>query len=130
MSGALNHLFLRLTFCANRELLYDLHPYVWDMPGFVSLLSSYVKCFASGQFPHMMATFNLCSYTWFSKGWKETFMSGKQESRVLRGGLTAVLQRLLPVNSGNDLFIYKSPDVPRRKTYTIRPYLAVDESRV
>jgi hypothetical protein len=28
------------------------------------------------------------------------------------------------------LFIYKSPDVPRRKTYTIRPYLAVDESRV
>lgn len=43
MSCALNHLFRRLTFCANRELLYDLYPYVWDMRGVVSLLNSYVK---------------------------------------------------------------------------------------
>jgi hypothetical protein len=43
MSAALNRLFRRLTFCANRELLYDLYPYVWDMRGVVSLLNSYVK---------------------------------------------------------------------------------------
>jgi hypothetical protein len=43
MSAALNRLFQRLTFCANRELLYDLYPYVWDMRGVVSLLNSYVK---------------------------------------------------------------------------------------
>lgn len=43
MSRALNQLFRRLTFCANRELLYDLYPYVWDMRGVVSLLNSYVK---------------------------------------------------------------------------------------
>lgn len=28
----------------------------------------------------------------FSKGWKETFMSGEQEPWVFRGGLTADLQ--------------------------------------
>ena len=40
------------------------------------------------------------------------------------------MQRLIPVDSGNDLFIYKPPDVPSSKIYTIRPYLAVDESHV
>jgi hypothetical protein len=38
-----NRLFRRLTFSANRELVYDLYPYVWDMRGVVSLLNSYVK---------------------------------------------------------------------------------------
>lgn len=57
-------------------------------------------------------------------------MSGEQEPWVFRGGLTADLQRLIPVDSGNDLFIYKPPDVPSSKIYTIRPYLAVDESNV
>ncbi|GLG94788.1 Uncharacterized protein GBIM_01914 [Gryllus bimaculatus] len=112
MSKALNTLFQRLTFCANRELLYDLYPYVWDMRGVVSLLNSYVK------------------WLGFSKGWKETFMSGDQEPWVFRGGLTADLQRLIPVDSGNDLFIYKPPDVPSSKIYTIRPYLPSDETQV
>lgn len=30
--------------------------------------------------------------TGFSKGWKESFMSGEQEPWVFRGGLTADLQ--------------------------------------
>ncbi|KAJ9585196.1 hypothetical protein L9F63_002999, partial [Diploptera punctata] len=63
MSIALNRMFRRLTFCANRELLYDLYPYVWDMRGVVSLLNSYVKWLASGQFPHMMTSFTLGTYT-------------------------------------------------------------------
>lgn len=33
-----------------------------------------------------------CYYLGFSKGWKETFMSGEQEPWVFRGGLTADLQ--------------------------------------
>ncbi|XP_067010985.1 protein O-GlcNAcase [Anabrus simplex] len=130
MTKALNAMFQRLTFCANRELLYDLYPYVWDMRGVVSLLNSYVKWLASGRFPQMMASFTVGSYTWFSKGWKETFMSGEQEPWVFRGGLTADLQRLIPVDSGNDLFIYKPPDVPSSRIYTIRPYLLQDESQV
>jgi protein O-GlcNAcase/histone acetyltransferase len=36
-------LFTRLTYINNRELLYELYPYVWDMRGVVALLNSYVK---------------------------------------------------------------------------------------
>ncbi|KAG7200769.1 hypothetical protein KM043_001314 [Ampulex compressa] len=43
MCNAVNRLFQRLTFCNNRELLYDLYSYMWDMRGVVSLLNSYVK---------------------------------------------------------------------------------------
>ncbi|KAK3932161.1 Protein O-GlcNAcase [Frankliniella fusca] len=60
-------------------------------------------------------------FRWFSKGWKETFMSGEHEPWVFRGGLIADLQRLLPVDSGTDLFVYKIPEVPSNKMYDIRP---------
>lgn len=43
MCNAVNRLFQRLTYCNNRELLYDLYSYMWDMRGVVSLLNSYVK---------------------------------------------------------------------------------------
>ncbi|XP_011495970.1 PREDICTED: protein O-GlcNAcase isoform X1 [Ceratosolen solmsi marchali] len=128
--NAVNRLLQRLTYCSNRELLYDLYSYVWDMRGVVSLLNSYVKWLAFGRFPVTMTTFTHGSYTWFSNGWKETFMSGDQEPWVFRGGLTADLQRLIPVDSGNDLFIYKAPEVPSSKIYTIRPYLPDDEEAI
>ncbi|XP_012287820.1 protein O-GlcNAcase isoform X3 [Orussus abietinus] len=130
MCNAVNRLFQRLTYCNNRELLYDLYSYVWDMRGVVSLLNSYVKWLACGRFPSTMTTFTQGSYTWFSNGWKETFMSGDQEPWVFRGGLTADLQRLIPVDSGNDLFVYKAPEVPSSKIYTIRPYESGDEDAV
>lgn len=34
------------------------------------------------------------------------------------------------MDSGNDLFVYKAPDVPTSKVYTIRPYLPSDELQV
>ncbi|GLV34255.1 O-GlcNAcase [Carabus blaptoides fortunei] len=130
MYQAVNRLFQHLAFCNNRELLYDLYSYVWDIRGIVSLLNSYIKWLAGGQFPSTMPSFTQGTYTWFSKGWKETFMSGEQEPWVFRGGLTADLQRLIPVDSGNDLFIYKAPDIPTSRVYTIRPYLSSDEQQV
>lgn len=130
MAQAVNRLFQHLSGCNNRELLYDLYSYVWDIRGVISLLNSYIKWLAGGQFPASMPSYTQGNYTWFSKGWKETFMSGEQEPWVFRGGLTADLQRLIPVDSGNDLFLYKAPDVPTSRVYTIRPYLVQDEIRV
>ncbi|KAB0795141.1 hypothetical protein PPYR_11980 [Photinus pyralis] len=130
MAQAVNRLFQHLSGCNNRELLYDLYAYVWDIRGVISLLNSYIKWLAGGQFPASMPSYTQGNYTWFSKGWKETFMSGEQEPWVFRGGLTADLQRLIPVDSGNDLFIYKAPDVPTCRVYTIRPYTTQDERRV
>lgn len=112
MSRALNRLFTRLTYINNRELLYELYPYVWDMRGVVALLNSYVKWLA------------------FNQGSKPGFLSGESEPWVFRGGLAADLQRLLPLESVNDLFHYKSPETPTRQVYTIRPYLASDEKNV
>ncbi|XP_054273322.1 protein O-GlcNAcase isoform X2 [Macrosteles quadrilineatus] len=130
MSQSVNRLFQRLTFAHNRELLYDLYPYVWDMRGVISLLNSYIKWLAKGRFPQMVSNYTLGNYTWFSKGWKESFMSGDQEPWVFRGGLTADLQRLIPVDAGSDLFVYKAPEVPCSKIYTVRPYLPEDEPGV
>ncbi|XP_076265863.1 O-GlcNAcase isoform X3 [Rhynchophorus ferrugineus] len=130
MTQAVNRLFQHISSCNNRELLYDLYSYIWDIRGVISLLNSYVKWLANGQFPSSMPSYTQGTYTWFSKGWKETFMSGEQEPWVFRGGLTADLQRLIPVDSGNDLFVYKVPDLPTCRVYTIRPYLPTDEEQV
>lgn len=40
------------------------------------------------------------------------------------------VQRLIPVDAGSDLFVYKAPDVPCSKIYTVRPYLTQDETEV
>lgn len=112
MTQAVGRLFARLTFVPNRALLYDLYPYLWDIKGVISLLNSYVK------------------WIGFSKGYKEAFISGEQEPWLFRGGLTAELQRLLPLESVSDLFLYKPPESPSSKTYTIRPYLPSDEPLV
>lgn len=49
---------------------------------------------------------------------------------MFRGGLTADLQRLIPVDSGNDLFLYKLPEVPSTSFPSIRPYVHSDEPLV
>lgn len=36
----------------------------------------------------------------------------------------------MPVDSGNDLFIYKLPDIPTTNCYIIRPYNYTDEEEV
>ncbi|XP_045473462.1 protein O-GlcNAcase isoform X1 [Harmonia axyridis] len=130
ISEGVNKLVKNLTSCNNRELLYDLYPYVWDIRSVISLLNSYVRWLAGGHFPASMPSYTQGTYTWFSKGWRETFMSGDQEPWVFRGGLTADLQRLMPVDSGNDLFVYKIPDVPTCRIFTIRPYANTDENDV
>lgn len=138
----------KIATCVNRELCYDLFTYAWEISSVISIFSAYVKWLALGQFPSNSNSFTQGSYTWFSKGWKETFMSGDQEPwvrslnpllllfltksifQVFRGGLIADLQRLIPVDSGNDLFIYKLPDTPTLNFYSIRPYNNLDESEV
>ncbi|XP_076367728.1 O-GlcNAcase isoform X1 [Tachypleus tridentatus] len=130
MTKALDMLLIRLTYVPNRSLLYDLYPYIWDIKGVVSLLNSYLKWLALGRVPPAVSSLITPSFTWFSKGYKESFTSGEQEPWLFRGGLTAELQRLLPLESVSDLFLYKAPDTPSDKVYTIRPYLSSDEAAI
>ncbi|KAH8264228.1 hypothetical protein KR038_004797 [Drosophila bunnanda] len=96
-------LLIKIANCQNKEICHELYSYVWDISGALSLLNCYIKWLALGHFPQNMSSYTEGSYTWFSKGWKEAFMSGDQEPWVFRGGLIADLQRLMPVDSGNDL---------------------------
>ncbi|CAH1154331.1 unnamed protein product [Phaedon cochleariae] len=130
LSKAVDKLGQHMTNCNNRELLYELYSYMWDIRSVISLLNSYIKWLANGWFPTSMQSYTQGTYTWFSKGWKETFMSGEQEPWVFRGGLTADLQRLIPVDSGNDLFVYKIPEVPSNRVFTIRPYIPCDDEKI
>lgn len=45
-------------------------------------------------------------------------------------GFACFIQRLIPVDRGTDLYLYKAPDIPGSQTYTIRPYRASDETAV
>ena len=66
----------------------------------------------------------------FAKGWREAFSGGDQEPWVFRGGLAGDLQRLIPLDSPNELFAYSVVDSPGSKLYSIRPYLPRDEKAV
>ena len=63
----------------------------------------------------------------FPTGIREAFMSGDHEPWVFRGGLAADLQRLMPVDSGNDLFLYQYPESPVSEVFHIRPFRPSDE---
>uniref|UniRef100_A0A182MJ35 protein O-GlcNAcase n=1 Tax=Anopheles culicifacies TaxID=139723 RepID=A0A182MJ35_9DIPT len=117
----------KISLCANKELCYDLFSYVWDIASVLSLLSAFVKWLTLGNFPPNINSFNQGGYNWFSKGWKETFMSGDQEPWIFRGGLVADLQRLIPLDAANDLFLYKTPETSAVRLYSIRPYTFSDE---
>lgn len=116
--------------CVNQELCYDLYTYCWEISTVVSICSSYVQWLALGKFPTNSNSYIQGSYTWFSKGWKETFMSGEQEPWIFRGGLVVDIQRLIPIDSGNDLFIYKLPETPVLSLFSIRPFVNQDEKNV
>uniref|UniRef100_A0A3Q2FFC0 Protein O-GlcNAcase n=1 Tax=Cyprinodon variegatus TaxID=28743 RepID=A0A3Q2FFC0_CYPVA len=106
------HMFTRLSNTANRTILFDLYPYIWDIKSIMSMVKSFVlwlgcRSQSSAQFP-----------------------KGEQESWAFRGGLAGEFQRLLPIDGANDLFYQPPPSLPTSKIYTIRPYYPKDEAAV
>uniref|UniRef100_A0A3Q2YCJ2 Protein O-GlcNAcase n=1 Tax=Hippocampus comes TaxID=109280 RepID=A0A3Q2YCJ2_HIPCM len=105
-------MFTRLSNSANRTILYDLYPYIWDIKSIISMVKSFVQWLgcrsqSSAQFP-----------------------KGDQEPWAFRGGLAGEFQRLLPIDGANDLFYQPPPSLPTSKIYSIRPYFAKDEASV
>jgi protein O-GlcNAcase/histone acetyltransferase len=58
--------FNRLCQIPNRELLYNLYTYVWDIVGVALLLLSYVEWLALGQFSPKYKQLIIGRHTWFS----------------------------------------------------------------
>uniref|UniRef100_A0A8C1XKB8 Protein O-GlcNAcase n=1 Tax=Cyprinus carpio TaxID=7962 RepID=A0A8C1XKB8_CYPCA len=105
-------MFTRLSNSANRTILYDLYPYIWDIKSIISMVKSFVQ--------------------WLGCRSQSSaqFLSGDQEPWAFRGGLAGEFQRLLPIDGANDLFYQPPPPMPTSKMYSIRPYFPKDESAV
>jgi protein O-GlcNAcase/histone acetyltransferase len=58
--------FNRLCQAANRELVYNLYTYLWDMVGVALLLHSYIHWMALGQFSPKYKQLIIGRHTWFS----------------------------------------------------------------
>lgn len=82
LGDAIYLLTRKIASCVNRELCYDLFTYAWEISSVISIYIAYVKWLSLGKFPPNSNSYTQGSYTWFSKGWKETFMSGDQEPWV------------------------------------------------
>ncbi|NXJ10394.1 OGA GlcNAcase, partial [Odontophorus gujanensis] len=96
---------------AGQALLYDLHPYLWDVRNLLLAASAFVlwlgcQSIAAPLFPGEDA-----------------------EPWVHRGGLFGELQALLPVGNSCDLFCHPPPLFPSRQLYLLRPLLPRDKVR-
>ncbi|XP_034041644.1 protein O-GlcNAcase [Thalassophryne amazonica] len=105
-------MFTRLSNTANRTILYDLYPYIWDIKSIISMVKSFVQ--------------------WLGCRSQSSaqFLRGDQEPWAFRGGLAGEFQRLLPIDGANDLFYQPPPSMPTSKIYSIRPYFSKDEAAV
>ncbi|XP_061084288.1 protein O-GlcNAcase isoform X2 [Conger conger] len=105
-------MFTRVSNSANRTILYDLYPYIWDIKSIISMVKSFVQ--------------------WLGCRSQSSaqFLSGDQEPWAFRGGLAGEFQRLLPIDGANDLFYQPPPSMPTSKIYSIRPYYPKDERSV
>ncbi|CAG5014358.1 unnamed protein product [Parnassius apollo] len=112
----------------NRELHAELHPYVWELCSVLALRTAFLRWLELGKFPSNITANTQGSYTWFSKGWREAFESGAQEPWVFRGGLTADLRRLLPIECTGD--VLRPQTILNGLPLTIRPYTPADEEAV
>lgn len=84
MISEIERLFVKLCRCPNRELVYDLYTYVWDMCGVVQTLDCFVEWLAKGSSSPKLPNYVLGQQTWFS-GVREAFVSGEHEPWVFRG---------------------------------------------
>ncbi|XP_077598414.1 protein O-GlcNAcase [Stigmatopora nigra] len=113
---------------ANRAVLYDLYPYVWDLRNMALVAKAFV-CWLDGHVLNDSATlaswkncFHLCGKT---TGTDE--LGDESEPWVFKGGVSGEVQMLLPVGGSSELFTHPPPLFPTSRLYNIRPYHSKDK---
>ncbi|NXS14710.1 OGA GlcNAcase, partial [Neodrepanis coruscans] len=99
----------RFVSAAGRALLYDLHPYLWDIRNMLLAASAFVL--------------------WLGcQSVTAPILLGRDaEPWAHRGGLFGELQALLPVGNSCDLFYHPPPLFPSSQLYLLRPLLPLDK---
>ncbi|NXF12798.1 OGA GlcNAcase, partial [Smithornis capensis] len=99
----------RFVSAAGRALLYDLHPYLWDIRNMLLAASAFVLWLGCQSITAPI------------------LLERDAEPWVRRGGLFGELQALLPVGNSCDLFYHPPPLFPSSQLYLLRPMLPLDE---
>ncbi|NXX18319.1 OGA GlcNAcase, partial [Podargus strigoides] len=105
------HLHSRFVSSAGQALLYDLHPYLWDIRNMLLATSAFV---------HWLGCQSITA---------PILLGGDAEPWVHHGGLIGELQALLPVGNSCDLFYHPPPHFPCSQPYLLRPLLPLDRVR-
>ncbi|XP_068800131.1 protein O-GlcNAcase-like isoform X2 [Struthio camelus] len=121
----------RFVSCAGRSLLYDLHPYLWDIRNVLLAASAFVQ-WLDGRLlrdPEPAGPWGSC-FGWCQSITAPPFPGGDAEPWARRGGLFGELQALLPVGDSCDLFHHPPPLFPARQLYLLRPLLPADQGEL
>ncbi|XP_074760242.1 protein O-GlcNAcase-like isoform X5 [Athene noctua] len=121
----------RFVSSAGRALLYDLHPYLWDIRNML-LAASALVLWLDGHLlcdPDPKGTWGSC-FGWCQSITAPIPLRGDAEPWARRGGLFGELQALLPVGNSCDLFYHPPPLFPSSQLYVLRPLLPLDKGEL
>ncbi|XP_077033991.1 protein O-GlcNAcase-like isoform X1 [Agelaius phoeniceus] len=121
----------RLVSTAGRALLYDLHPYLWDIRNLLLAASAFVL-WLDGHLlcdPDPKGTWGSC-FGWCQSISAPMLLGRDAEPWARRGGLFGELQALLPVGNSCDLFYHPPPLFPSSQLYLLRPLLPLDKGEL
>ncbi|KAM9580290.1 protein O-GlcNAcase-like [Guaruba guarouba] len=123
-------LHTRLVGAAGRALLYDLHPYLWDIRNVLLAASAFVQWLDG----HLLCepgtgTWGSC-FGWCQSITAQILLQGDAEPWAQRGGLFGELQALLPVGNSSDLFYQPPPLFPSCQLYVLRPLQPWDKGEL
>uniref|UniRef100_A0A3P9HZE9 protein O-GlcNAcase n=1 Tax=Oryzias latipes TaxID=8090 RepID=A0A3P9HZE9_ORYLA len=108
---------------ANRAVLYDLYPYVWDLRNTALVAKAFV-CWLDGRVQSdssALGSWRNC-FHWCGKTKGADLMGVDSEPWVFKGGLSGDVQMLLPIGSCSELFTHPPPLFPTSRLYNVRPY--------
>ncbi|KAM6269870.1 protein O-GlcNAcase-like [Porphyrio hochstetteri] len=121
----------RFVSSAGRALLYDLHPYLWDIRNMLLAASAFIL-WLDGHLlcdPDPKVTWGSC-FGWCQSITAPILLGGDAEPWTRRGGLFGELQALLPVGNSCDLFYHPPPLFPSSQLYVLRPVLPLDKGEL
>ncbi|XP_075890208.1 protein O-GlcNAcase [Nelusetta ayraudi] len=113
---------------ANRAVLYDLYPYVWDLRNMALVAKAFV-CWLDGRVlgdSCTLGTWRNCLH-WCGKSSRADGLEVDSEPWVCKGGVSGEVQMLLPIGGSNELFTHPPPLFPTSRLYNIRPYHSKDK---